>query len=313
MKIALKSSLLTDELRRGFDIRCFPIDRALLNMRIPESISDGTCEQSMKVGYWKHESVTGQMLLLLISFVVSGCGGDTVSSEHDHYVGDHSGIIVSVGSDHYHVEVLFVAGEMRFYTLDHDQELVLPVPEQELMAYVRTADSLEAVTITMKAVPQTGDPQGHTSQFVGKIPATILGKDAIITVPNIAFGEKRYRFACQLKAESHPQSMPDKVLDDEERQLYLTPGGKYTEADIAANGKQTASQKYEGFKSSHDFKPKAGDAVCPITRTKANDACSWIVGGKEYRFCCPPCIDEFVKLAKANSDTIEPPENYRQP
>ncbi|MFN0198470.1 MAG: hypothetical protein ACKVT0_17125 [Planctomycetaceae bacterium] len=251
-------------------------------------------------------------VLLLISFFVVGCGGEKVPTEHDHYIGDHSGIIVSVGSDHYHVEVLFAEGEMRFYTLDHDQEVVLPVPEQELTAYVRTADALEAVTVKMRAVPQVGDPQGQTSQFVGKLPDAVLGQDAIITVPNIAFGEKRYRFACQLKAEKHRQSMPDKVVDEEERQLYLTAGGKYTEADITANGKQTASQKYAGFKSSHDFKPKAGDAICPITKTKANDACTWIVDGKEYRFCCPPCIDEFVKLAKTNSDTIEPPDNYRQ-
>jgi hypothetical protein len=40
--------------------------------------------------------------------------------------------------------------------------------------------------------------------------------------------------------------------------------------------------------------------------------CSWIIGGQKYTFCCPPCIDEFVKLAKADPTKILPPEKYRK-
>ena len=83
-----------------------------------------------------------------------------------------------------------------------------------------------------------------------------------------------------------------------EKELYLTPGGKYSTDDIAANGNMTASQKFKGLRASHDAKPKVGDKLCPISMTKASPKFTWIVGGQAYQFCCPPCIDEFVRTAK---------------
>jgi multiple sugar transport system substrate-binding protein len=38
--------------------------------------------------------------------------------------------------------------------------------------------------------------------------------------------------------------------------------------------------------------------ICPISKTKAAPKFSWVVGGKTYQFCCPPCVDEFVQTAK---------------
>jgi hypothetical protein len=105
--------------------------------------------------------------------------------------------------------------------------------------------------------------------------------------------------------------MPVKVLDDAERDLYLTPGGKYTAADIAANGRMTASQRYKGFHARHDANPQPGDLLCPITQTKANPACTWTIDGSHYSFCCPPCIDEFLVLAKSDPDRILTPQAYR--
>jgi YHS domain-containing protein len=100
------------------------------------------------------------------------------------------------------------------------------------------------------------------------------------------------------------------LRDDVEKELYLTPGGRYTASDIAANGNVTASQKFKSFRSKHDMNPKAGDRICPVTETKANPECTWIIDGKSYQFCCPPCVDEFVKLAKASSDALATPESY---
>jgi YHS domain-containing protein len=37
-----------------------------------------------------------------------------------------------------------------------------------------------------------------------------------------------------------------------------------------------------------------------------------VIGGKTYEFCCPPCIDEFVILAKEDPDRVLPPEAYVQ-
>jgi YHS domain-containing protein len=47
-----------------------------------------------------------------------------------------------------------------------------------------------------------------------------------------------------------------------------------------------------------------------VTLTKANPKCAWIVGGKTYEFCCPPCVDEFVKTAKEQPAEIKEPEDY---
>jgi len=99
---------------------------------------------------------------------------------------------------------------------------------------------------------------------------------------------------------------------DAEKKLYLTPGGIYTESDIKANGSMTATQKFKGLKAQHDLKPKPDDKICPITLTKANPKFSWVIDGKTYEFCCPPCVDEFVGLSKESPNEIKPPEFYRQ-
>lgn len=105
-------------------------------------------------------------------------------------------------------------------------------------------------------------------------------------------------------------AMPAGVNADEERALYLTPGGIYTEADIKANGSVTAGEKFKGKMAKHDMKPKAGDKICPITMTKANPKFTWIIGGKTYEFCCPPCIDEYVLLAKTSPKEVLDPSEY---
>ena len=91
---------------------------------------------------------------------------------------------------------------------------------------------------------------------------------------------------------------------------YPTHAGKYTEADIKANGSMTAKQKYGDEMSEHDMHPKKGMKICPITDTKANPKFTWVVAGKTYEFCCPPCIDEFVKRAKERPDQIKDPGSY---
>ena len=107
-------------------------------------------------------------------------------------------------------------------------------------------------------------------------------------------------------------AMPAKVTNAKERELYLTAGGLYTDSDIQANGSKTASEKFRGFESVHDRNPRTGDRICPITQTKANPKCTWIINGEEYRFCCPPCVDEFLKVAKQQPDDIKPAAEYVQ-
>jgi hypothetical protein len=103
----------------------------------------------------------------------------------------------------------------------------------------------------------------------------------------------------------------DRQLSGEaERELYLTPEGKYTRADIAENGSRLPSERYRAFQARHDFNPVPGDRLCPISRTKANSECTWIINGEKYEFCCPPCIDELVRLAKERPQELNSPAAY---
>jgi len=97
-----------------------------------------------------------------------------------------------------------------------------------------------------------------------------------------------------------------------ERDLFLTPGGLYTRDDIHANGNVVPSAKLKGISWPHDDALKAGDKVCPVTANKADSRCSWIVNSKTYEFCCTPCLDKFVKLAKEHPEKIKEPGEYIQ-
>lgn len=234
------------------------------------------------------------------------------AEEHAHKPGAHGGIIVSLGRDSYHVEAVFEkGGVVRLHMLGSDETKVQEVEAQDLSGYVKSADANESIAVTFKPQPQPGDAAGKTSMFVGQLPSELAGKNLDVTVPSVRIAGDRFRLGFTSTPQSHgDDQMPDKVSDDEERQLYLMPGGLYTQADIKANGNVTASQRFKGFKAKHDMKPKPGDKICPVTFTKANPQCSWIVGGKNYEFCCPPCVDEFVKLAKENPNDVKEPSAY---
>jgi uncharacterized protein len=142
-------------------------------------------------------------------------------------------------------------------------------------------------------------------------------KDAVHSlVADISRAEQRMRLGFNSPVRFHfafeddGSLMPPTATADAASELYLTPKGLYTAQDIAANGSVTAAEKYQGFHSAHDFKPKLGDRICPVTLTKANPRCTWIVGGKTYLFCCPPCIDEFMKLARESPQKVKRPEEY---
>ncbi|MFM8400926.1 MAG: hypothetical protein ACKOAH_24125, partial [Pirellula sp.] len=134
-------------------------------------------------------------------------------------------------------------------------------------------------------------------------------RDELRSFPFAISGE-RFRIAFELKAHDDHQSMGKQAQAGEEESLYLTPGGKYTTADIEANGKTIPSIKFKGIRSNHDDKPMPGDKICPISKTKANEQFVWVIDGKAYTFCCPPCIDEFVRSAKEQPDSLQAPESY---
>ena len=232
--------------------------------------------------------------------------------EHGHKPGAHGGTIVSLGRDSYHVEAVFEKGGLlKLFTLGKDEARIIDVENQTLKAYVKEEGASEAAEMDLNPVPRAGDKPGRTSQFVGKLPSDLVGKALVVTIPIIAVEGERFRVGFASTLPRHEEGMPIGVTSAaEEKELYLKPGGIYTEADIQANGNITASQKFKGIPSKHDMKPKPGDKICPVTMTKANPKFMWIVAGKTYEFCCPPCVDEFLTWAKTEPDLVKDPDSY---
>jgi YHS domain-containing protein len=236
------------------------------------------------------------------------------TGEHAHKPGAHGGILVSLGRDSYHVEAIVTsAGELQLYTLGNDETRVLDVENQKLTAYVKPVGGSDSTPLDVVAQPQPGDREGRASLFVAKLPEALVGSQVDVTVPNITIEGERFRLGFTTRAETHDE-MPAlrKVVNEEERKLYLTPGGIYTQADIEANGNVTASEKFAGIPASHDAKPQPGDKLCPISLTKANAKFTWVIGGRSYEFCCPPCVDEFVTMAKERPQEVRAPADYVQ-
>jgi len=268
------------------------------------------------------------------AFLISGCGtrmdvekpeakndspkSDTKSSglakkvdEHGHKPGQHGGIIVEIGRDSYHAEAVFEKGGLlKLFMLGKDESKVVDIESQVINAYVKEDGSSEAVAMELNPVPRVGDKAGRTSQFIGVLPMEMAGKQLTVTIPIVAIDGERFRIGFTSIPPQHDEGMPLGLGSSDENELYLKPGGLYTVADIKANGNQTASRKFKGIRAKHDLRPKVGEKICPVTLTKANPEFSWIVGGKSYEFCCPPCVDEFVTLAKTRPEEIKDPAEY---
>ena len=233
---------------------------------------------------------------------------------HAHKPGAHGGILVSLGRDSYHAEAVFErGGAVRLYTLGKEEARVQEVDAQDLTAYLTADGATESDKLTFRPEPQPGDTKGKTSVFTATLPKDLVGKTVQVTINNINVNGERFRIAftnAAVVGEHAGAEMPAKKGSDEEQKLFLTPGGLYTAADIAANGTTVPTVKYKGIRAQHDDNPKSGEKICPISRTKANPKFTWVVGGKTYEFCCVPCVEEFVVLAKEKSAEVKDPSEY---
>ena len=241
----------------------------------------------------------------------TGMAVKPTEGDHAHKPGSHGGVIVPIGTDSYHAEsVIEKGGAFRLLMLGKDESRIQEVDEQPIKAYVKVVGQSDTTPVELASTPQDGDASGKTSQFVGLLPEEFRGQPLEVTIPNIRINGERFRIGFTTQTAPHQEEMPSGLPAAEEEALYLTPGGKYTEADIKANGKMTAAQKFKGVLSSHDMKPKPGDRICPVTLTKANPKFTWVIDGKPYQFCCPPCVDEFVKTAKLQPEEVKVPDSY---
>jgi hypothetical protein len=207
-------------------------------------------------------------------------------------------------------------GSMRLFILDQDETKVARVEQQDIKAQVRAVDASAAVPMILKPDPQEGDPAGKTSQFIGELPEGVQGKPLIVNLRLSINGEAYAPELTSAPPANVHAGMPKGVargggkISQAERDLYLTPGGIYSAEDIVANGNTVPSLRFKSMQWAHDDNLQAGDKVCPVTNNKADPQCSWVVNGKAYSFCCPPCLDKFVGWAKKNPEKIKEPEAY---
>lgn len=234
------------------------------------------------------------------------------SGGHEHKPGAHGGAIVEIGEDSYHAEALLDAeGRVRVFMLGSDETRIKELKDQTLTSYIKGDGDTEAVGVELRGERQEGDSEGMVSQFVGELPANLRGKSLTVTVPNLPIDGERFRVSFRLEAGggSHGSNAVA-MAPQEERTLYLTPGGKYTQEDIDRNGGTVPSVKFQGVLTEHDDNPQVGDRICPISKTKANEKFAWVIGGEVYTFCCPPCIDEYVAKAKEKPDELKPADSF---
>jgi hypothetical protein len=241
-----------------------------------------------------------------------GTGKGASEGEHAHKPGKHGGTIVEIGRDNYHAEAVFGdKGEVKLYMLAKDEAQVQEVEIQTLTASAKAEDELKGVPLTLAPSPRADDSKGKTSVFVGTLPEALREKRVEVTVPTIRIEGARFRFSFKNYKEGQQGAMPKPLSGEKMKKLYATAKGKYTEADIKANGAGvTAMDKYGNEMTEHDEHPKPGDKICPISKTKANPGITWIVAGKKYEFCCSPCINEFVKKAQEKPAEVKEPGEY---
>jgi hypothetical protein len=238
---------------------------------------------------------------------------DTDDGPHGHPPGPHGGAVVAIDRDNrFHAEaVLGAGGRIHLYTFGRELTEWRPLKARTVCAAVRGHDGADEYAVMLRPEPQATDPPGAASLFVGRLPPAMWHAHLRLIVWSLAIDGERFRFEIDSSNPSPDAAAAERAVAAESA-LHTTPGGKYQAEDIEANGRVTASQKYRGERPAHDHDPAAGERVCPVTRLRADPRFVWVVGGGQYQFCCPPCIDEFVAAAKQRPDDVQPPDAYRK-
>ena len=237
---------------------------------------------------------------------------NTDDGPHDHPPGPHGGAVVAIDRDNrFHAEaVLEAGGRLHLYTFGRELTEVRPLKARTVCAAVRGQNGADEYAVMLRADPQAIDPPATASQFVGRLPPAMWQDHLRLIVWSLPIDGERFRFEIDSPNLSPDAAATERAIAAESAR-YTTPGGKYCAADIEANGRLPASQKYRGERPAHNHEPAAGDRVCPVSRLRADPRFVWIVGRGQYQFCCPPCIDEFVMEAKERPDEVREPDFYR--
>lgn len=265
----------------------------------------------------------GLMTVAFAGLFLAGCSQPTSSPtksgakakvEDDHHAnGPHGGTVFDFGGGAYHGEftVDHKTKDVAVFVLDGSAKRTKPIKAETVMLTIKSPP----FQIALKSSPMETDPQGETCRFVGNDERFGKVQEFEGTV-NFELDGKPFAGDFKEKPDNHGSArhagMPEGVGGTPaERDLFLLPGGIYTEADIKANGNILPSIKFRGISWPHDD-VKPGDKVCPVTMNKADSRCQWTVAGKSYEFCCTPCLDKFVKWAKQQPEKIKDPSEYIQ-
>jgi hypothetical protein len=264
--------------------------------------------------------------LLMLGVTLAGCSNSTAPTAkpdekkktdkakpeaHSHGDAPHGGTIIELGKYHGELVIDHSKKQATLYILSED----LKKSEAILTAKFEMSVKNPPFQMNLLASRMETDPPNRWSRFVGTHENLAKEMEFEGTISGVIddkpyFGEFLHEKHDDKKPTDAHGRPVTQVPADKEAELYQTPGGIYTAADVKANGNTTVTAKFKDLKIAHDLKPKTGDKLCPVTLTKANPELTWIIGGKKYEFCCPPCVEEFVTLAKTKPDEIKAPETY---
>lgn len=233
------------------------------------------------------------------------------ADSHGHPPAPHAGQVITfkAGSAHYHVEfVVEPTGMVRVYPLDESATQPLPVEAQPLVLSVQSSAAGEPTPLMLRPVVGT-EPNGTTTQFVGRLPARVVSGRLTVRFTEFRVNGERYRFEFVWDSPIGENAFRE-AFREEQRRIFLSAGGKYLDSDIRDNGGVSADANFAALAPTHNHAPKPGDRVCPVSGFKADSSITWVVGRERYAFCCQPCIDEFVLLAKEKPDDVRPAASY---
>lgn len=236
---------------------------------------------------------------------------DKGGKEHDHPdKGPHGGPLAD-WDDTYHGELVVDhdAKTVSVYILDDKAK---KAPEVDAARFTKVNVSVPAadkLVVELKHDPKKSGADGiafiGSNDFFGK-KEKFTAEVTCVVVDDKGKNPKPFRD----KVDYDPKEVGDKKKSASLREYYLKPGGVYTAADIEANGNMPATEKLVGIVHKEQAALKSGDKICPISKKKAQPECSWVVQGQKYEFCCPPCVDRFVRYAHDEPGKIKDASAY---
>lgn len=226
--------------------------------------------------------------------------------DHAHTAGTHGGTVHTLdGSRHLHAEIVVgPTGAIQVYPLGETPDEPLAFEGKSVVAELRADGDAEPSELVLHP-DATAAPGVPVPRLVGKLPPNFLGRKLTLAATGLAIQGEPYAFSFDWRSEL-PAAELDRLVAQEQQDIYLRPAGRYTDDDIAANGRATAAETFRGTKAAHGRHDAKGDALCPTARLPADRRFAWVVGGKKLHFCCPQCIDEFVTRVKQHPESFPP-------